>query len=57
MNEQEKVNLYKRINQYGSVELDVVPHDNSESYTVTVSHFEQAVSDIEGLMYENEVYF
>lgn len=57
MDEQAKVNLYKKINQYGSVELDVVPHDNSEPYTVTVSHFEQAVSDIESLMYENEVYF
>ena len=57
MDEQKKIALFKAIEVNGSVCLDIVPHDGSESYSVEVNHFEQAVADIDGLMNENEVYF
>ena len=57
MDEQNKMRLYRAFENNGGVILDVVPHNGSDPYTVTVMNYEEALRDIEGLMVENEVYF
>jgi hypothetical protein len=57
MSEQRKIDLQRMLEKNGTVTLDIVPHDGSEPYSVEVNHYEQAVGDIDGLIYENEIYF
>jgi hypothetical protein len=57
MTEYRKVALYKRIKDNGSVDVDVVPHNGAEPTEKTFTNYDEALSEIEGLEYENEIYF
>jgi hypothetical protein len=41
----------------GNVEIDIVPHDGGERTEKTFTNYDEALSEIEGLEYENEIYF
>jgi hypothetical protein len=51
------VELYRMIKDNGSVEITIVPHDGGEPTEKTFKNYDEAVSEITGLEYENEVYF
>ena len=45
------------IKESGSVTIDIVPFDGSESTEITFTNYDEALSEIEGYSVENEVYF
>ena len=57
MTEYKKIILYKMLKINGNVEIDIVPHDGSEPTVKTFTNYDEALSEIEGLEYENEIYF
>tara|TARA_R110000796_G_C14217520_1_gene394131 strand:+ start:59 stop:265 length:207 start_codon:yes stop_codon:yes gene_type:complete len=57
MNTYKDVELYKIIKDNGSVTIDIVPFDGGEPTEKTFTNYDEAVSEITGLEYENEIYF
>ena len=57
MNTYKDVELYKMIKDNGSVTIDIVPFDGGEPTEKTFTNYDEAVSEITGLEYENEIYF
>lgn len=58
MTEYRKIDLYRAITDNGSVTVDVVPFVNGEwSREITYTNYDEALADITGLEYENEIYF
>lgn len=57
MNEYAKIELYRMLKINGDVEIDIVPHDGGEPTVKKFTNYDEALSEIEGLMYENEIYF
>ena len=57
MNEYRKIDLYRAIKDNGSIEIDVMPHDGGKPMTKYFTNYDEAVSEITGLEYENEIYF
>ena len=57
MNEYTKIELYRMLKINGDVEIDIVPHDGGEPTVKKFTNYDEALSEIEGLMYENEIYF
>lgn len=57
MTEWRKLDLYKMIKGNGSVTIDVVPHDGAEPTVKTFTNYDEALSEISGLEYENDIYF
>jgi biotin synthase-related radical SAM superfamily protein len=59
MTEYTKINLFRAITDNGSVEITVVPNDEANELIreITYTNYEEALADITGLEYENEIYF
>ena len=59
MTEYTKINLFRAITDNGSVEVTVVPNDEANELIreITYTNYEEALADITGLEYENEIYF
>ena len=59
MTEYEKINLFRAITDNGSVEVTVVPNDEANELIreITYTNYDEALADITGLEYENEIYF
>ena len=57
MNEYRKVELHRMLKINGNVEIDIVPHNGAEPTVKTFTNYDEAVSEIKGLEYENEIYF
>jgi hypothetical protein len=59
MTEYAKINLFRAITDNGSVEITVVPNDEANELIreITYTNYDEALADIEGLEYENEIYF
>jgi len=59
MTEYRKIDLYKAITENGSVEITVVPNDEENELVreITFTNYDEALADITGLEYENEIYF
>lgn len=58
MIEYRKIDLYRMIKDNGSVTIDVVPRADGEwSREITYTNYDEALADIAGLEYENEIYF
>ena len=57
MTEYKKIILHKMLKINGNVEIDIVPHDGEEPTVKTFTNYDEALSEIEGLEYENEIYF
>lgn len=58
MTEYRKIDLYRAITDNGSVTIDVVPRVNGEwNREITYTNYDEALADITGLEYENEIYF
>lgn len=57
MNTYREAHLHTMIKKNGNVEIDIVPHDGGEPTVRTFTNYDEAVSEITGLEYENEVYF
>jgi|TARA_B110000967_G_scaffold206460_1_gene253247 hypothetical protein len=57
MNEYRKIELHRMLKMNGNVEIDIVPHDGGERTEKTFTNYDEALSEIEGLEYENEIYF
>ena len=57
MDSYKDIELYRMIKDNGSVEITIVPHDGGEPTERIFTHYEEAVSEINGLEYENEIYF
>ena len=58
MTEYRKIDLYRMIKDNGSVTIDIVPYAFAEDATEkTYTNYEEALSDINGLEIENEIYF
>jgi|TARA_R110000868_G_scaffold22933_3_gene93454 hypothetical protein len=57
MNEYRKIELHRMLKMNGNVEIDIVPYDGAEPTVKTFTNYDEALSEIEGLEYENEIYF
>jgi hypothetical protein len=59
MTEYTKINLFRAITDNGSVEVTVVPNDEANELIreITYTNYDEALADITGLEYENEIYF
>jgi len=59
MTEYTKINLFRAITDNGSVAITVVPNDyeNELVREITYTNYDEALADITGLEYENEIYF
>jgi len=59
MTEYTKINLFRAITDNGSVEITVVPNDEANELIreITYTNYDEALADITGLEYENEIYF
>tara|TARA_R110000744_G_scaffold363929_1_gene472371 strand:+ start:298 stop:471 length:174 start_codon:yes stop_codon:yes gene_type:complete len=57
MTEWRKLDLYKMLKGNCSVTIDIVPHDGAEPTEKTFTDYDEALSEISGLEYENEIYF
>tara|TARA_B110000879_G_C11080982_1_gene474794 strand:- start:286 stop:498 length:213 start_codon:yes stop_codon:yes gene_type:complete len=59
MNEYRKIDLYRAIKDNGSVNITVVPHNEENNLTreIEYTNYDEALADITGLEYENEIYF
>lgn len=59
MTEYGKINLFRAITDNGSVEVTVVPNDEANELIreITYTNYDEALADITGLEYENEIYF
>jgi hypothetical protein len=59
MTEYRKIDLYRSITDNGSVEVTVVPNDEENELIrdITYTNYDEALADITGLEYENEIYF
>jgi hypothetical protein len=49
--------FYRMMKDNGSVTVTAVNFDTDEAVDHTFDHYEQGKADIEGLEYDNEVYF
>lgn len=59
MTEYGKINLFRAITDNGSVEITVVPNDEANELIreITYTNYDEALADITGLEYDNEIYF
>tara|TARA_R110002020_G_scaffold54546_4_gene152018 strand:+ start:987 stop:1160 length:174 start_codon:yes stop_codon:yes gene_type:complete len=57
MTEQRKIDLHRMIKELGSVTINIVPFDGSEPTEETFTNYDEALAEIQGYSYENEVYF
>ena len=57
MTEYRKIDLHRMIKETGSVTIDIVPFDGSEPTEETFTNYDEALAEIQGYSYENEVYF
>ena len=57
MNTYREADLHRMITRNGNVEIDIVPHNGGEPTVKTFTNFDEALAEITGLEYENEIYF
>ena len=57
MNTYREADLHRMITKNGNVEIDIVPHNGDEPTVKTFTNFDEALAEITGLEYENEIYF
>ena len=57
MTEYKKIELHRILKMNGDIEINIVPHNGAEPTEKTFTNYDEALSEIIGLEYENEIYF
>lgn len=57
MTTQAEHRVYRTIRDNGDIEVTAVNHETGEAKDYTFTNYDEAIAEIQGLEYENEVYF
>tara|TARA_R110000803_G_scaffold82566_1_gene148738 strand:+ start:556 stop:729 length:174 start_codon:yes stop_codon:yes gene_type:complete len=57
MTEYKKIELHRILKMNGDIEINIVPHNGAEPTEKTFTNYDEALSEIIGLEYENDIYF